>query len=66
MPSLSRGPSGPTQRHFKTQLETWLQLEEVDAFREKIRDTFLGATRSPVKADDVRGTQFSTDPVPWL
>ena len=24
----------------------------------EIRDTFLGATRSPVKSDDVRGTQF--------
>jgi DivIVA domain-containing protein len=33
---------------------------EVDAFREEIRDTFLGATRSPVKSDDVRGTQFSS------
>jgi DivIVA domain-containing protein len=32
----------------------------VDAFREEIRDTFLGATRSPVKSDDVRGTQFSS------
>jgi DivIVA domain-containing protein len=32
---------------------------EVDAFREEIRDTFLGATRSPVRADNVRGTQFS-------
>ena len=31
---------------------------KVDAFREEIRDTFLGATRSPVKSDDVRGTQF--------
>jgi DivIVA domain-containing protein len=33
---------------------------EVDAFRKEIRDTFLGATRSPVKSDDVRGTQFSS------
>jgi hypothetical protein len=33
---------------------------EVDAFREEIRDTFLGATRSPVKSEDVRGTQFSS------
>ncbi len=33
---------------------------EVDAFREEIRDTFLGATRSPVKSDDVRGKQFSS------
>jgi DivIVA domain-containing protein len=32
---------------------------DVDAFRKKIRDTFLGATRSPVKSDDVRGKQFS-------
>jgi len=36
---------------------------EVDAFREEIRDTFLGATRSPVKSDDVRGTQFSPEPL---
>jgi DivIVA domain-containing protein len=34
--------------------------EEVDAFREEIRDTFLGATRSPVRSDDVRGMQFSS------
>ncbi len=36
-------------------------IAEVDAFREKIRDTFLGARRSPVRADKVRGKQFSTD-----
>ena len=37
----------------------------MDAFREEIRDTFLGATRSPVRSDDVRGKQFSsTDDVP--
>ena len=34
--------------------------EEVDAFREEIRDTFLGATSSPVRADRVRGKQFSS------
>ena len=34
--------------------------KEVDAFREEIRDMFLGATRSPVRADTVRGTQFSS------
>ena len=32
----------------------------MDAFREKIRDTFLGARRSPVRADKVRGKQFSS------
>jgi DivIVA domain-containing protein len=31
---------------------------KVDAFRKKIRDTFLGARRSPVRADKVRGKQF--------
>ena len=34
--------------------------DEVDAFREEIRDTFLGATRSPVRADDVRDREFSS------
>ncbi len=33
---------------------------KVDAFREKIRDTFLGARRSPLKSDKVRGKQFSS------
>ena len=33
---------------------------EVDAFLEEIRDTFLGATRPPVRSDDVRGKQFSS------
>ena len=33
---------------------------EVDAFREEIRDTFLGASKSPVRADNVRGKQFSS------
>jgi DivIVA domain-containing protein len=33
---------------------------QVYAILGAIRDTFLGATRSPVKSDDVRGTQFSS------
>jgi DivIVA domain-containing protein len=33
---------------------------EVDVFRSAVRDTFLGATRSPLKSDDVCGKQFST------
>jgi DivIVA domain-containing protein len=32
--------------------------EEVDAFQEEIRDTFIGATRSPVTSGDVRSAQF--------
>jgi DivIVA domain-containing protein len=31
---------------------------KVDAFREKIRDTFLGVRQPPVRADKVRGKQF--------
>jgi hypothetical protein len=34
----------------------------VDAFREKIRDTFLGARRSPVRADKVRAASSSPRP----
>jgi DivIVA domain-containing protein len=45
--------SKPSRGHGYTPIE-------VDAFREEIRDTLLGATRSPVKSDDVRGTQFSS------
>ena len=33
---------------------------QVYAFLDAIRDTFLGATRSPVKSDNVRGKQFSS------
>jgi len=38
------------------------EQKEVDAFREEIRDTFLGATRSPVRAFNVRGTASSAIP----
>jgi DivIVA domain-containing protein len=34
------------------------EATKVDAFRKKIRDTFLGARRSPVRADKVRGKLF--------
>ena len=33
--------------------------KEVDAFQEEIRDTFIGATRSPVTSRDARRAQFS-------
>jgi DivIVA domain-containing protein len=33
---------------------------EVDAFREAIRDTFLGVSDTAVRAHDLRGKQFST------
>jgi DivIVA domain-containing protein len=37
-------------------------IAEVDAFREAIRDTFLGENQPPVRAGDVRRKQFSTTP----
>ena len=49
---------------LKTQMGLGYEPIKVDAFREEIRDTFLGATRSPVKSDDVRGKQFSSTDVP--
>ena len=35
-------------------------MAEVDAFREEIRDTFIGASEPPVRAENVRGKQFSS------
>ncbi len=32
---------------------------EVDAFLKAIRDAFLGVSQPPIRADEVRGTQFS-------
>ena len=50
---------------LKTSWRRGYEPKEVDAFREEIRDTFLGATRSPVRANNVRGKQFpSTDESP--
>ena len=38
------------------------KAKEVDAFREAIRDTFLGVRKPPMRSDEVRGKQFpSTD-----
>ena len=45
-----------TDRPFET--AGFYDAAKGDAFREKIRDTFLGARRSPVRADKVRGKQF--------
>ena len=60
MPFLPGGPSGPTQRHSETSWRHGYEPIEVDAFREEIRDTFLGVSKSPVRSDEVRGKQFSS------
>ena len=44
---------------FETHPEAY-DMAEVDAFRERIRDTFLGASEPPVRAHSVRGKQFSS------
>ena len=42
---------------FETHPEAY-DMAEVDAFRERIRDTFLGASEPPVRAHSVRGKWF--------
>ena len=65
MPFLPGGPSGPSQRHSHTSAGPACKAQEVDAFREAIRDTFLGVNKPPVRSDEVRGKQFpSTDDGP--
>ena len=49
---------------FSDRMRRGYKPMKVDAFREEIRDTFLGATRSPVRADKVRGKQFSRPTTP--
>jgi DivIVA domain-containing protein len=44
---------------FETHPEAY-DMAEVDAFRERIRDTLLGASEPPVRAHSVRGKQFSS------
>ena len=51
---------------FSTQWRAWLPADRGGRLREEIRDTFLGATRSPVRADDVRGKQFSSTDGPTM
>jgi len=43
-----------------TRLREAYDTAEVDAFREAIRDTFMGIGESPVRADGVRGKKFSS------
>ena len=44
---------------FETHAKAY-DMAEVDAFSEEIRDTFIGASEPPVRADNVRGKQFSS------
>ena len=39
---------------------------EVDAFREELRDTFLGASDPPLTWHAAHGKQFTTYPAAWL
>jgi DivIVA domain-containing protein len=49
-----------TRRFPASRLQPGYEPEEVDAFLEVIRDTFLGASEHPLTADEVRTKQFST------
>jgi DivIVA domain-containing protein len=43
-----------------TGLKFGYDKREVNAFRSAVRDTFLGESQPPLRADDVRGKQFPT------
>ena len=62
MPFLSRGPSGPTQRHSQTQLEAWRQLDRGGRLPGEDSRHLPRGNKIPVKSDDVRGKQFSPPP----
>jgi DivIVA domain-containing protein len=47
-------------RFSRTRLRPGYDMEQVDAFVEAIRDTFLGVRQPPLTADEVRGKKFST------
>jgi DivIVA domain-containing protein len=47
-------------RFSTTRLRPGYEIEQVDAFLEAIRDTFLGVEEPPLTADEVRDKQFTT------
>src|SRR5215470_10004809 len=49
-----------TRRFSVSRLRPGYEPEQVDAFLEVIRDTFLGVSEPPLTADEVRTKQFST------
>lgn len=50
----------PARKFSITRLRPGYDQEQVDAFVEAIRDTFLGVREPPLKSDEIRNKQFST------
>ena len=58
-PSGPSGPSGPTQQDFQHPRKgSGYETAEVDAFRQEIRDTFLGVMQPPLTSDEARDKRF--------
>ncbi len=57
--SPAGAPSGST-RFSTTRLRPGYDMEQVDAFLDAVRDTFLGVRQPPLTADEVRDKQFVT------
>ena len=53
------GPSG-SARFSTTRLRPGYDMEQVDAFLDAVRDTFLGARQPPLTAEEIRAKQFAT------
>ena len=57
-PSGPSGPSGPTQQDFRHPRWWGYETAEVDAFREAVRDTFLGVRQPPLTLDEAHDKRF--------
>jgi DivIVA domain-containing protein len=57
--SPAEAPSG-SARFSTTRLRPGYDKEEVDAFLEAVRDTFLGVRQPPLTAEEIRVKMFST------
>src|SRR5215470_16221783 len=57
--SPAGAPSG-SARFSTTRLRPGYDMEQVDAFLDAVRDTFLGARHPPLTAEEIRDKQFVT------
>jgi DivIVA domain-containing protein len=59
VPCSPGGPSGADSTRFSTApRKGGYETAEVDAFRQEIRDTFLGVRQPPLTLDEARDTRF--------
>ena len=57
--SPAGAPSG-SARFSTTRLRPGYDMEQVDAFLDAVRDTFLGVRQPPLTAEEIRAKQFAT------